>query len=71
MNVLVSVGGFGGAVILLTAVVAIGRGIFRQINATEDNTKAMRDLCTQVAKLQDMYHGLQVRMAIVEDRIKR
>lgn len=56
---------------LLTVIVVIGRGIFRQISATEENTTAVRELSDQVSHLRDMYNNHETRLSILEDRIKR
>jgi len=68
---MIAIGGFGGIVILLGAVITIGRGIFRQVNATEENTAAVRGLTTQVARLEGLYNGHEARIAVLEDRIHR
>ena len=71
MNTLIAIGGFGGVVILLGAVIAIGRGIFKQINATEENTVAVKDLTSHVARLENLYNGHETRITVLEDRLKR
>lgn len=38
------IGALGGIVVFVAGVWALLRGIFRQVNATEDNTRAVRDL---------------------------
>lgn len=71
MDVLAIMGGLGGILLLLTTIIVIGRGIFRQVNATEENTAAVRELAASVAELKNMYNDLNTRMAVLEDRIKR
>ena len=71
MNTLIAIGGIGGVVVLLGAIIAIGRGIFKQISATEENTVAVKDLTTHVSRLENLYQGHETRIAILEDRVKR
>ena len=71
MNWLIAIGGLGGLVILLSAIIVIGRGIFKQISATEENTTAVRDLSAQVGRLHDLYNGHETRISVLEDRLKR
>jgi hypothetical protein len=71
MNGLIAAGGIGGVVILLGAIVTVGRGIFRQVKATEENTEAVKDLTSHVARLENLYNGHETRIAILEDRMKR
>jgi hypothetical protein len=71
VNTLVIAGGCGGVVVLLGAIIAIGRGIFKQISATEENTVAVRDLTSHVARLEALYNGHETRIAVLEDRVKR
>ena len=71
MNILAVVGGIGGFIILLTAIISVGRAIFKQVSATEDNTEAVRQLTEQVGSLKNMYQDHETRIAILEDRVKR
>ena len=71
MNWLIVTGGLGGFVVVLTAIIVIGRGIFRQISATEENTTAVRELASAVSSLRELYNGHETRIAVLEDRIKR
>lgn len=68
VNVLVTIGGVGGLVVLLTAIVVVGRGVFKQVSATEDNTKAVEDLTRKVDKLSGLYNGHETRIVVLEDR---
>ena len=68
MNVLIAIGGVSGVVVLLTSVVVIGRGIFRQVNATEDNTRAIKELSGKVDTLSSGYNGHEIRLTVLEDR---
>lgn len=71
MSFLIAIGGIGGFVILLAAIVGVGRAIFRQVSATEDNTQAVKELTTQVGSLKNMYQDHETRISILEDRVKR
>lgn len=71
MNALIAIGGIGGLVALLSVIVVIGRGIFKQVNATEDNTSAVRDLTKGMAEIKSMLSNHETRIAILEDRLKR
>jgi hypothetical protein len=68
---LVAIGGIGGLVVLLTSIVVIGRAIFRQVTATEENTRAVRELAASVGKLDQMFNNHETRITVLEDRIKR
>jgi len=70
-NWLIAIGGLGGVVVLLSAIIVIGRGIFRQITATEENTSAMRALTGEVAQIKALYANHETRLAVLEDRVKR
>ena len=70
-NWLVAAGGFGGLIVLLSAIVVIGRGIFRQINVTEDNTSAVRQLTEEMGHIKTLYQNHETRISVLEDRIKR
>lgn len=71
MKALEAIGGIGGLVVLLTAIVVIGRGIFRQVSVTEDNTKALTDLTGEVRELRTGYNNHDTRLGILEDRTHR
>jgi hypothetical protein len=68
MNPLVIFGGIGGILAALGAVVVVGRGIFKQVNATEDNTAALRDLTDEVKGLKTTVNGHETRITVLEDR---
>lgn len=71
MNALIAIGGIGGLVALLSVIVVIGRGIFKQVNATEDNTSAVKDLTKGMSEIKGMISNHETRLAILEDRLKR
>ena len=71
MNWLIAVGGLGGLVILLSAIIVIGRGIFKQINATEENTDAVKDLTRGMTEIKGMISNHETRISVLEDRVKR
>lgn len=71
MTWLIAAGGLGGVLVLLTAIVVIGRGIFRQVNAVEENTDAVKNLTQEVSNLKTVYNNHETRISILEDRVKR
>lgn len=71
MNALIAIGGFGGLVVLLSAIIVIGRGIFKQVNATEENTTAVNNLTTVVGEMKGMLSNHETRISVLEDRAKR
>lgn len=71
VDVLVVLGGTGGVLAALAAVITIGRGIFRQVNATEDNTDALNKLSAEVAGLSRTSNGHETRLTVLEDRVMR
>lgn len=64
-------GSVGGIVAFLTAIVIIGRGIFKQVDATEDNTRALKEMTAKVDQLFDKYNDHETRLRVLEDRDKR
>ena len=70
-GILAVMGGVGGVVILLTSIVVIGRGIFRQVSVTEELAAAVTKLTETVSKLQGTLNSHETRIAILEDRLKR
>lgn len=71
MNALIAIGGFGGLVVLLSAIIVIGRGIFKQVSATEDNTTAVDNLTKGVGEIKAMLSNHETRISVLEDRAKR
>lgn len=71
MQILIIFGGGGGIVALVTAVLVVGRGIFKQVSATEDNTEAVTALSGEVKELSGKLNGHAERIAVLEDRVKR
>lgn len=71
MNILIALGGSSGVIVLLTAFIVIGRGIFKQVSATEENTVAVRELASSVGELKNMFNNHEVRIAVLEDRATR
>jgi hypothetical protein len=68
---LIAIGGISGIVVLLSAIVVIGRGIFRQVNATEENTRALQGLSEKMVHMETMYQNHETRLTVLEDRVKR
>lgn len=71
MSVLIAIGGLGGLIVLLSAIIVIGRGIFKQINATEENTTSVRDLTKGISEIKAMLSNHETRISVLEDRAKR
>jgi hypothetical protein len=71
MKVLEALGGIGGLILLLTAIIVIGRGIFRQVSVTEDNTEALTEVRDEIRKLRSDYYDHGERLAVLEDRVIR
>lgn len=71
MTWLVAAGGVGGLLILLTFVIAVGRGVFRQVNATEDNTAAVKELTSKINTIMAQLNGHETRIAVLEERTKQ
>jgi len=71
MDILIALGGGGGILVVIGALITVARGIFRQVNATEENTLAVRDLSDSMAEVKSLYNGLDKRVTVLEDRIKR
>lgn len=65
---LAAAGGIGGVVALLATIVVIGRGVFRQITATEDNTEAVKGLTKKVEQLSFQLASHETRLSVLEDR---
>lgn len=71
MTWLIALGGFGGISILLSTVVIIGRGIFKQVTATEENTTALKGLSDKIGHIEAVYQNHETRITVLEDRVKR
>jgi hypothetical protein len=71
VNWLIAIGGAGGFTVLTTAIVVVGRGIFKQVNATEENTNAVKDLTKGMGEIKAMLSNHETRIAVLEDRLKR
>lgn len=71
MTLLVALGGAGGVIAVLAAIIMIGRGIFKQVSATEDLAEAVKGLTSTVTELQRTLNGHETRLSVLEDRIKR
>lgn len=59
----------GGVAAFLGAIAVVVRAIFRQISAIEDNTGALKDLKTEVVKLDTVVSDHTMRIQRVEDRL--
>jgi hypothetical protein len=70
-HTLAVLGALGGLAAFLAGVVAVLRGIFRQISATQDNTEAVDRLSSQLGKLSDQVLDHSQRIARLEGRGRR
>lgn len=61
----------GGLISLAGAVVFISRAIFNQVNSTDKNTAAIKELSGKIEVVIYRVNGYETRIAILEDRIKR
>lgn len=61
----------GGILAFLALIGVIVRGIFRIVNATEDNTSATVKLTSELDKVISQLNDHESRLGIVEDRTKR
>jgi Na+-transporting methylmalonyl-CoA/oxaloacetate decarboxylase gamma subunit len=68
---LVIVSSLGGIIAFLGLVALIIRGIFKIVNATEDNTTATRELSATMIKIVEKQNDHETRIAILEDRRHR
>lgn len=71
MTILAALGGVGGILAVLAAIIVIGRGIFKQVSVTEDLAEAVKGLTTAVSEVQRSINGHETRIAVLEDRLKR
>jgi hypothetical protein len=60
-----------GIFTLLGTVVIVGRGIFRQVNAVQENTDAVKALTAKVEGLFKQFADHETRISVLEDRIHR
>jgi hypothetical protein len=68
MNAVLVLAALGGGVSFLSAIVIIARAIFKQVNATEDNTEATKALSERMNKFVDQLNSHETRIKILEDR---
>ena len=69
MNAVLPVlGALGGTVVFCTAALTVIRGIFRQVHAVEDNTKALGDVQEAIEKLSAKLQDHSERIIRLEAR---
>jgi len=56
----------GGVVAFLGMLFVIVKSVFRQVNATEDNTKALNELSEQIKGMADQLNDHETRISVVE-----
>jgi hypothetical protein len=61
-------GGLGGLVVFVGAVFTVIRGIFRQVGATEANTKALTELSGQIKGTDHRLGDHETRISRLEGR---
>lgn len=61
-------GSLSGIIVFLSAVVVVMRGIFKIVNATDENTQAVKDLGEDLRKMSDRINGHEIRIAVLEAR---
>ena len=71
MNVILVLGACGSALIFVGAIVAVGRAIFNQVSATQDNTEAVKQLTEKLGNFDSRVSSLEIRLAVLEDRKER
>lgn len=70
-NALIVLGSLGGIVAFCTAVIVLAKGIFQQIQATKENTKATQDLSSDMINLTTKVNQHDQDLAILMDRKAR
>lgn len=63
-------GALGGVVVFAGAIITIIKGIFRQVHATEENTKALNALSNTVTGLDSRLDDHAQRIARLEGKVK-
>jgi hypothetical protein len=65
----------GGIIIILGAIFGFTFGIFRQLNATRENTRELKIVAGRLNKLADnsvsVQNQLDRRITVIEDRMSR
>jgi hypothetical protein len=61
----------GSIIAFITGVTLVIRAIVRNVDATRDNTKALREVSEMVTKLRAEFDDVKIRVAVLEDRAKR
>lgn len=61
----------GGIISFVTGIVFVIRAILKNVGATRENTQALTDLIKTVTVLKESDDSQNIRLAVLEDRIKR
>jgi hypothetical protein len=69
VEVFIILGGSGGVLGLLGVAVIVGRGIFKQVAATEENTVAVRELSKGMEAVVTRLNKHEVDLAVLKDRV--
>lgn len=68
MNVLTAIGGLGGAIAFIGAVVILARSIFEQVSATKANTVALNKLADKYEDQDGQIARLKADVSVLMDR---
>lgn len=61
----------GGIVSFVGGIFLVVRAILKNVNATKENTAALENLIKTVTILKESDDNQNIRLAVLEDRIKR
>lgn len=70
-TILASLGGAGGILAVIAAIIVIGKGIFKSVNAIQELSKTVAELNQTVMELKNILGGHETRISILEDRAQR
>lgn len=69
MSVLIILGSSGGVIAVITAILVVGRGIFRQVTATEENTEAVKELSAKMEAIVARVNQHEVDIAVLKEKV--
>lgn len=69
MEVFIILGGSGGLLGLLAVAIGVGRGIFKQVAATEANTEATVALSKGMEGIVTRLNQHEIDIAVLKDRV--
>jgi hypothetical protein len=65
-NVATVLGALGGVVVFIAGLLTVIRGIFKQVNATEANTRALREVTEQMKSVNSVVGTHESRISRLE-----